>query len=276
VRLATLRLDNGTRAARVEGDHAVLLAAADVGAVLADPDWPTAAAAAGEAVGLDGVTYAPLVPRPSKIVCVGLNYRSHIEEMGRSLPSAPTLFAKFAECLIGARDPLALPSVSEQVDWEVELAVVVGRPLRRATPREARDAIAGYSVLNDVSMRDWQNRTLQWLSGKTFEATTPVGPWLTTPDEVDHADDLEVRCEVDGEVMQVSRTSDLVFPPAELLAYISQIITLQPGDLLATGTPGGVGSARDPKVFLRPGQTLRTAIEGLGECVNLCVKEEPA
>jgi len=153
---------------------------------------------------------------------------------------------------------------------------VVGRPLHRATAHEARDAIAGYSVLNDVSMRDWQNRTLQWLSGKTFEATTPVGPWLTTPDEVDHADDLEVRCEVDGEVMQASRTSDLVFPPAELLAYISQIVTLQPGDLLATGTPGGVGSARDPKVFLRPGQTLRTAIEGLGECVNLCVKEDAA
>jgi acylpyruvate hydrolase len=276
VRLATLRLDNGTRAARVEGDHAVLLPAPDVGALLADPSWASTAASAGSSVALDGMTYAPLVPRPSKIICVGLNYRSHIEEMGRSLPSAPTLFAKFAECLIGARDPLALPSISDQVDWEVELAVVVGRPLRRATAGEARDAIAGYSVLNDVSMRDWQNRTLQWLSGKTFEATTPVGPWLTTPDEVDHAADLEVRCEVDGEVMQVSRTSDLVFPPGELLAYISQIITLQPGDLLATGTPGGVGSARDPKVFLRPGQTMRTAIEGLGECVNLCVTEEPA
>lgn len=275
MRLATLRLEGGTRAARVLGDHAVLLQAPDVGTLLADPAWrDSARPPAKEAVPLDQAVFAPLVPRPSKIVCVGLNYRAHIEEMGREMPSAPTLFAKFAESLIGARDPLVLPAVSNEVDWEVELAVVVGRPLRRATAAESRTAIAGYTVLNDVSMRDWQSRTLQWLQGKTFEATTPVGPWLTTPDEVDDAADLELRCEVDGEVMQASRTSDLLFPPAEVLAYISQIITLRPGDIIATGTPSGVGSGRNPKVFLRPGQTMRTVIEGLGECVNECVKEE--
>jgi acylpyruvate hydrolase len=275
MRLATLRIDGGTRAARVLGDHAVFLPAADVGALLADPGWrELARPTVEEAVPLHEVAYAPLVPRPSKIICVGLNYRAHIEEMGRTLPTAPTLFAKFAESLIGAYDPLVLPAVSDQVDWEVELGVVVGQPVRRATVEAARDAIAGYTVLNDVSMRDWQNRTVEWLQGKTFEATTPVGPWLTTPDEVDHATDLELRCEVDGVVMQASRTSDLLFKPAELVAYISQIITLQPGDLIATGTPSGVGSGRDPKVFLQPGQTMRTVIEGLGECANVCLKEE--
>lgn len=273
MRLATIRIDGATRAARVTGDHAELLPAPDVGALLADPRWPTTP---GERrLPLDAVDYAPLVPHPSQIFCVGLNYRGHILEMGRELPAAPTLFAKFPAGLIGARDPLVLPSVSDRVDWEVELAVVVGRPIRRATPAEADAAIAGYTVLNDVSMRDWQTQTTQWLPGKAFEGTTPVGPWLTTPDEVGNAADLEVRCEVDGVVMQRARTSDLLFGPAETLAYISQFTTLRPGDLVATGTPAGVGNARDPKVFLQPGQVVRTAIEGLGECVNECVKEQP-
>jgi acylpyruvate hydrolase len=124
-------------------------------------------------------------------------------------------------------------------------------------------------------MRDWQWRSTQWLAGKAFDATTPVGPWLVTPDEVDHAADLALRCEVDGQVMQSSRTSDLLFTPADLVAYISQFTTLHPGDLIATGTPGGVGAARSPKVFLQPGQVLRTVIEGIGECVNRCVAEQP-
>jgi acylpyruvate hydrolase len=220
------------------------------------------------------VDFAPVVPSPSKIFCVGLNYRGHILEMGRELPAVPTLFAKFAASLIGPRDRLVLPAVSDQVDWEAELAVVVGRPIRRATATEAAAGIAGYTVLNDVSMRDWQWRTSEWLQGKTFEASTPVGPWLTTPDEVGDAADLEVRCEVDGVVMQRARTSDLLFGPADVLAYVSQFITLAPGDIVATGTPAGVGAGRDPKVFLQPGQVLRTVVEGLGECVNECVKEE--
>jgi acylpyruvate hydrolase len=272
MRLATIRVDGGTRAARLDGDHLTLLAAPDVGALLADPSWRDAGGSAR--LPLDTVDFAPVVPRPSKILCVGLNYRGHILEMGRELPAVPTLFAKFASSLIGARDPLALPAVSDQVDWEVELAVVVGRPIRRTTATQARAAIAGYTVLNDVSMRDWQWRTSEWLQGKTFEASTPVGPWLTTPDEVGDAADLEVRCEVDGVVMQRARTSDLLFGPADVLAYVSQFITLEPGDLVATGTPAGVGAGRDPKVFLRPGQVLRTVVEGLGECVNECVKEE--
>jgi len=152
--------------------------------------------------------------------------------------------------------------------------VIIGRPVHRATAQEAAAAIAGYTVVNDVSMRDWQSRTLQWLQGKAFEHTTPAGPYLVTPDEVGNAADLEVRCEVDGKVMQQSRTSDLLFGPADIAAYASQVITLNPGDLIATGTPGGVGNARKPPVYLRPGNVLRTWIEGLGECVNQCVAEK--
>ncbi|MQA16336.1 MAG: 2-hydroxyhepta-2,4-diene-1,7-dioate isomerase [Pseudonocardiaceae bacterium] len=271
MKLATIRLDGRHAAVRVDGDEAVEVGAADVGELLADPSWRDRPD--GSRHPLAGVDYAPVVPRPSKIFCVGLNYRDHILEMGRELPTHPTLFAKFADALLGPADDLVLPSVSEQVDWEVELGVVIGAPLRRASAAQARDAIAGYTVVNDISMRDWQWRTAQWLAGKTFEASTPVGPWLVTPDEVDHAADLEVRCEVDGVVMQRDRTSELVASPADVAAYISQIVALRPGDLIATGTPGGVGAGRDPKVFLAPGQTVRTSVEGLGECVNHCVKD---
>jgi acylpyruvate hydrolase len=251
----------------------VPLDAADVGEVLAAGGLgrPRAGAAPVPAAEAD---FAPVVPRPGKIICVGLNYRAHILETGRDLPQYPTLFAKFADTLTGARDDLVLPSVSEKVDWEVELGVIIGRPVYRATTAEAEAAIAGYTVVNDVSMRDWQRRTPQWLQGKMFERSTPAGPYLVTADEVGSAPDLEVRCEVDGAVMQQSRTSDLLFGAAEIVAYASQAVTLRPGDLIATGTPGGVGNARKPPVYLQPGNVLRTWIEGLGECVNLCVAEK--
>jgi acylpyruvate hydrolase len=273
MRLATIRTEYGTTAARLDGDVLVPLEAGDVGELLAasiegrpsDGEAPVLAAQAD---------FAPVVPRPGKIICVGLNYRSHILETGRQLPDYPTLFAKFADTLLGARDDLLLPSVSERVDWEAELGVVIGRPVHRATPAEAAAAIAGYTVVNDVSMRDWQRRTMQWLAGKAFERSTPAGPYLVTPDEVGDAADLEVRCEVDGVIMQQSRTSDLLFSPADIAAYASQIVTLQPGDLIVTGTPSGVGDARKPPVYLQPGNVLRTWIEGLGECVNRCVAEK--
>ena len=275
MRFATIRTPDGTTAARLDGDVLVPLAAADVGALLADGGGPAAAERAGAApVPASEARFATLIPQPSKVLCVGLNYRSHILETGRDLPEYPTLFAKFAQTLLGAHDDLVLPSVSGRVDWEVELGVVIGRPIYRATRDEAAAAIAGYTVTNDVSMRDWQRRTLQWLQGKMFERSTPVGPYLVTGDEVGDAADLEVRCEVDGAVMQQSRTSDLLFGPAEIAAYASQAITLLPGDLLLTGTPGGVGDARKPPVYLQPGQTLRTVVEGLGECVNRCVPDK--
>jgi len=273
MRLATIRTEYGTTAARLDGDVLVPLEAADVGELLAAGGGgrPREGAAPVPAAGAD---FAPVVPRPGKIICVGLNYRAHILETGRELPEYPTLFAKFADTLTGARDDLVLPSVSEKVDWEVELGVIIGRPVYRASADEAEAGIAGYTVVNDVSMRDWQRRTLQWLQGKMFERSTPAGPSLVTADEVGTAPDLEVRCEVDDVVMQQSRTSDLLFGAAEIVAYASQAVTLRPGDLIATGTPGGVGNARKPPVYLRPGNVLRTWIEGLGECVNKCVAEK--
>jgi acylpyruvate hydrolase len=273
MRLVTIRTANGTRAGRVDGGRVVELDAPDVGALLARPDWAEFAGADGGAASqaVDDADLAPVVPWPSKIICLGLNYASHIKEMGHELPRYPTLFAKFPGTLIGARDAIQLPRVSEQVDWEVELGLVIGRRARNVSVEEAPAAIAGYTVVNDVSVRDYQRRTSQFLSGKIFERTTPVGPAVVTLDELpDGGADLVVRCEVDGELMQESRTSDLLFGPAEIISYVSEIITLEPGDLIATGTPAGVGAARTPPVWLRAGQVVRTVVEGVGECVNRC------
>lgn len=276
MRLATVRRAGTTSAARLDGDDLVLLPFTDVAALLAEPDWQEAAAAAGgDRLALPGADLAPPV-RPAKVVCVGLNYRSHIQEMGRPVPDHPTLFIKFADTLTGPYDDLVIPEVSAEVDWEVELGVVVGRPVRNVDEAGAAAGIAGYTVVNDISMRDWQWRTMQWDQGKNFEGSTPVGPFVVTGDELGDpgatgAVDLEVTCRVDGETMQSGRTSDLLFKPAAIVAYVSQFTTLRPGDLITTGTPGGVGAGRDPKVFLASGQVLETAIEGIGACRNLMV-----
>jgi len=273
MRLATVRTVSGLEAVRIDGADAIEIGAPDVGALLSEPDWQARARDAdGTVHGTRSLDYAPLVPRPDKIICVGLNYRSHIEEMGHDLPDHPTLFAKYACALVGANDDIVLPSVSTQVDWEAELAVVIGAPARHVAPDAAEAAIAGFSVVNDVSMRDWQNRTSEWLQGKTFESSTPLGPTLVTSDDVD-ASALEVVCEVDGEQMQKGITSDLVFDPVTLVSYISQIFTLVPGDVIATGTPAGVGHARTPARYLDDGSLVVTQIEGIGECRNHCRAE---
>ncbi|GAA3767638.1 fumarylacetoacetate hydrolase family protein [Streptomyces phyllanthi] len=278
MRLSTVRVADGrqTAAARQEGDELVLLPHSDVGALLATgEDWQERAAAAdGERLPLAGASLAPLVPHPNKIVCLGLNYATHIREMGRPTPTHPTLFAKYDGSLIGAHDQIHMPPVSDDLDWEAELAVVVGRPGRHVPREKALAHVAGYTVANDVTVRDWQHRTREFLSGKTFEATTPVGPVLVTPDELPPgASGLDISCSVDGHTMQKSNTADLLFDVADTIAYISTVITLLPGDLILTGTPGGVGAGRDPKVFLRPGQELVTAVEGIGELRNTVVKD---
>jgi acylpyruvate hydrolase len=273
MRLVTVRMNDGTRAGRLDGDRIELLPYPDVGTLLEQTDWGEVVEQnRGEEIAAADADLAPVVPKPNKIICLGLNYRAHIEEMGRELPTHPTLFAKYAVSLIGARDPIVLPPESQAVDWEVELAFVIGRTVRRASGPAAGDAIAGFTVLNDVSMRDWQFRTMQFLQGKTWDRSTPVGPVLVTADELPGgaAPDLALRCEVDGEIVQEGRTSDLLFGPEELVEYISTIVTLEPGDLIATGTPGGVGFGRTPPVFLKPGQVVRTSIEGIGELVNRC------
>jgi acylpyruvate hydrolase len=276
VRLATIRDGGRTLAVRIDGDEAVELDEADVGSVLRRDAWRDwAAGVAGPRRPVAGLDYAPLVPNPDKIICVGLNYRSHILEMGRELPEHPTLFAKYRGALIGSRDDVLLPAVSDSVDWEVELAAIIGARARHASVEEAGAAIAGYSVLNDVSARDFQMRTLQWLQGKTFEHSTPLGPHLVTADE-SPGPEREIVCEVNGELMQKSDTADLVFDPAALVSYISQILTLEPGDVIATGTPGGVGVARTPPRFLADGDVVVTRIAGVGECRNTCRKERLA
>lgn len=271
MKLATLRTSGGTRAVRIDGNDYTDLGYDDFGQLLAEPDWRSRAeTAAGTVRPVEQPEFAPLVPDPGKIFCVGLNYRPHILEMGRDLPEYPTLFAKFADSLIGATDPIALPAESEQVDWEAELAVIVGTAVRRADADQAAAAIAGFSVLNDVTTRDWQYRTKQWLQGKTFEATTPLGPVLTTPEELDGglAPAVSISATVDGEIMQKANTADLVFGPVELVRYISTITTLRPGDVIATGTPGGVGHARTPARYLTDGSRLVTEIGGIGRTDN--------
>ncbi|GAA3726557.1 acylpyruvate hydrolase [Spinactinospora alkalitolerans] len=272
MKLATIRTSGGTRAVRVDDDGLTDLGFADVGALLAAEDWRSlAASATGPAHPVDQAGHAPVVPRPGKVLCVGLNYRNHILEMGRDLPEHPTLFAKFAEALIGANDDIDLAPESDAVDWEAELAVVVGGTVRRADERQAADAIAGFTVMNDVTMRDWQFRTKEWLQGKTFEATTPLGPVVVTPDELPGGvrPALELSASVNGEEVQKAGTSDLVFDPVALVRYASTVMTLRPGDVIATGTPGGVGHARRPARYLTDGATLVTEIEGIGRLENV-------
>jgi acylpyruvate hydrolase len=274
MRLTTINLGSVTRAARLDDEQLLPLRAPDVGALLALPDRQAALEDVdGPPVTLAQADFALLVPHPAKVLCVGLNYASHILETGNELPKYPTIFNKFADTLLGAHDDLVLPSISNKVDWEVELGVVIGAPLQRGSVKEAEAAIAGYAVFNDISMRDWQLRTTQLLQGKVFPRTTPVGDFLVTPDEVDHGSDLWLRTEVNGVVMQEGRTSDLVFGPVEVAAYVSQFTPLGPGDLLLTGTPAGIGFSRNPPIFLSPGDVVRVEVEGLGECRNRCLAE---
>ncbi|NYI47774.1 acylpyruvate hydrolase [Nocardioides aromaticivorans] len=273
MKLTTLRTISGTVAARVDGDKAVELAGfTDVGDLLRRGDLSAAAEASGAEHDLATADLAPVVASPGKIVCVGLNYRNHILEMGRELPEYPTLFTKFPEALIGPRDEIQIPPESDKIDWEGELVVVVGKTVRRADAEQAKAAIAGYTVMNDITMRDYQYRTPQWFQGKAWESSTPVGPVLVTPDELPA--DAELVTRLDGEEMQRTRIDDLVFDAVALVRYISTIFTLNPGDIIATGTPGGVGHARKPGRYITAGQTVSVSIDGIGELVNLAVAEK--
>ncbi|MEV6013707.1 fumarylacetoacetate hydrolase family protein [Streptomyces sp. NPDC051976] len=278
MKLATIRVQNGTRAVKLAGDVLLDLGAPDLGAFLTDARWASLAASAdsGDApvYAAADVNFAPLVPAPSKVVCVGLNYRTHIQEMGRDFPEYPTLFAKFADCLIGANDEIVRPDETDRLDWEAELAIVVGRTVRRPSTAEAEAAIAGFTILNDITARDWQFRTREWLQGKIWDSSTPVGPYLVTPDELpgEVRPTLNVTLTVDGEVMQSDTTADLCFDPVALIEYVSTIVRLNPGDIIATGTPGGVGHAQKPERYLVGGETVVVEIDGLGRLENRIVK----
>ncbi len=273
MKLATLRTDSGGTCAAVQRSETWQgLDVVDVGALLASPSYREILdAPTGE---MSAVEFAPVVLAPRKVLCCGHNYRAHIEEMGRETPHYPTLFAKFADTLLGAGDRIALPPSVTKLDWEAELAVVVGSTLRRSSREEAAAAIAGYTVANDISARDWQNRTPQWLQGKAFDATTPIGPIMVTPDEFDPRDGAKITCSVNGELQQSGSTDDLVFEAADLLAYISEFTVLRAGDIVLTGTPSGVGAAASPPRFLKPGDTVETAIEGIGVLHNIIGEDQ--
>jgi acylpyruvate hydrolase len=277
MRLASIDSEPGTFAAALStaGAHPVLDPTGkrfrDVGALLASPgNWRESAEAA---LARDPETFEdddlrrPIL-NPGAVIAVGLNYASHIREMGRELPRAPTLFSMLPRALTDPYAPIELPAAaSERVDYEGELGVVIGAGGRDLSPEQAVDAVAGVLVINDVTMRDYQRRSLQWFAGKTWERSTPVGPWLTTLDDAD-LDNAVLDVTVDGERRQYARIDDLVFGLEQLVADISAIVALRPGDIIATGTPGGVADAMDPPRYLRAGQTCEVSITGLGTLRN--------
>jgi acylpyruvate hydrolase len=274
-RFASCFLGGRRFAALVEGDAVRPLRGIDeLGAatpadVLADP--PLAA----ETVALADVELRPVVPRPGKIVCVGLNYRAHVEEGVFEMPDYPALFPKYADALVGAGQPVLVPPESEAVDYEAELAFVVGRTVRRARGDEGLAAIAGYTLANDVTMRDYQYRTHQWLQGKTWASSTPLGPFLVTPDEVGDPHSLDISLMLNGETMQSANTSAFIFDIPALVATISEFMPLHPGDVVLTGTPAGVGYRRDPKVLLRDGDRMVVEVERVGRLESPVAAEAP-
>jgi len=229
-----------------------------------------AAQEAGSTQRLDAASVRLLapVPRPGKIICIGLNYRDHAAETGQAVPDYPTVFAKYANVVVGPGEAIVLPKVTEEIDYEAELAVVIGRRAKDVPEAEALRYVAGYTPFNDVSARDYQRRTSQWTVGKTFDTFGPMGPALVTADEIGDPHTLDIQLSIGGEVLQSSNTRHLIFRVEELIAYLSAVMTLEPGDVISTGTPSGVGAARSPKRWLRAGERVRVEIDRLGALEN--------
>jgi 2-keto-4-pentenoate hydratase/2-oxohepta-3-ene-1,7-dioic acid hydratase in catechol pathway len=218
----------------------------------------------GDEFALADVELAPPVPDPDKIICIGLNYRSHAEEAGIEPPSVPTFFAKFRNALVPTSAAVPLPAASKKVDYEAEVAFVVGRRCSNVAEGDALDYIAGYTLLNDLSARDLQFATPQWMPGKVFDGSAPCGPALVTPDEAGPHDQIEIELTLNGETMQSASTADLIFSVPALLAHLSELMTLEPGDIVSTGTPSGVGSVRTPRVWLKAGDEIVISSPTLG------------
>lgn len=210
---------------------------------------------------------APL-HQPEKIICVGHNYREHILEMGREIPEYPVVFAKFANTIIGPEDDIPFYPISEQLDYEAEFVFVVGKEAKNVKEEDALDYVAGYSIANDVTYRDIQRRTLEWLQGKSVDGSAPIGPWIVTSDELQDPSGLAVTLKVNGEVRQQTNTENLVFTVPKLVAFLSNLMTLKPGDIILTGTPGGVGVAMDPPRFLTEGDVVTIDIDQVGTLEN--------
>lgn len=223
-----------------------------------------AGAGGGEPMPLDSIELRPPVPDPEKLICIGLNYAKHAAEGGIDPPPVPAIFAKFHNALVADGAEVTLPAASEKVDYEAEVAFVLGRRCKEIEPEQALEAIAGYTLLNDLSARDLQFATPQWMPGKVFDGSAPCGPALVTPDEAGAHDAIEIKLELNGEVMQQDSTSDLIFSVPELVSHLSRWMTLEPGDIVSTGTPSGVGGARTPRVWLKPGDEIVISSPSLG------------
>jgi 2-keto-4-pentenoate hydratase/2-oxohepta-3-ene-1,7-dioic acid hydratase in catechol pathway len=273
MRLVTYRSERGARAGILVGDVIVDAGdaygkdAATVRELLA-ARWPlgeSEPAPAPAVAGVGDVELLPPVPDPDKIICIGLNYRSHVEEQDGEAPEQPTFFAKFPNALAPAGATVTLPAASEKVDYEAEVAFVIGRRCKEVDPAEALDAVAGYMLFNDLSARDLQFATPQWMPGKVFDGSAPCGPALVTPDEAGPPDEISFTLDVNGDRRQGGSTSDLIFSVPDLVARLSRWMTLEPGDVIATGTPAGVGSLRKPRVWLEDGDEIVISSPTLGE-----------
>jgi acylpyruvate hydrolase len=273
VRFASCSLGDRLFAGLVDGDVVrPLRDVAELGAgtpaeLLADPPL------SDERVPLADVKLRPVVPRPGKVVCMGLNYRAHVNEGVYDEPDYPVLFSKFRETLVAAGDPIVAPPESSAVDYEAELAFVIGHHVRRVSGAAALDAVGGYTIANDVTMRDYQYRSHQWLPGKNWAASTPLGPFLVTPDEVGDPHSLDISLELNGRRMQSGNTGHFIFDIPAIVAAISEFVPLAPGDVVLTGTPSGVGYRREPKVLLRDGDRVVVEIERIGRLENPVVAE---
>jgi len=279
MRLARVKKDGKIGLAAKSGEAVTIAYGADVADLDAHIAVGTLAeagakAAAGEAVDEASLTFLAPVVHPSKIVCLGLNYRDHAEESGLGIPEFPVLFARFPSSLMGHGAPIILPKVSSQLDWEAELAVVLSKGGKNIAEADALNHVAGYSVFNDASIRDYQLRTPQWTAGKNFDDTGAFGPWLVTPEELPAgAAGLKIECRVNGNVMQSSNTGNLIFTVANTIHLLSTFMTLEAGDVLVMGTPGGVGVARNPQVWMKAGDVCEVEIEGVGLLCNPVVAE---
>lgn len=227
----------------------------------------------GQRIALSEVSLLAPIPRPGKFLGIGLNYADHIGETGRERPEHPMFFTKQSSCVIGPEQAIHCPAVSEKVDYEGELGVVIGKRCKNVPQEQAHQVIAGYTICNDVTVRDWQHRSPTWTLGKSFDTHGPMGPWLVTADEIADPHNLSLKTWVDDELRQNANTGDMLFNCYEMIAYLSQAMTLEPGDVISTGTPAGVGVKMKPRGYLQPGQTVKIAIEGIGELINPVIAE---
>jgi 2-keto-4-pentenoate hydratase/2-oxohepta-3-ene-1,7-dioic acid hydratase in catechol pathway len=270
MRFATLKIDGNEKWGVVDGDEIALV-----------DKWPTLldAIAAGaladirpapgaRRVAVKSAEWLPVITRPGKVLCIGLNYENHRKETGRAVVENPTIFTRFADSQTSHRSAIVLPPESDKLDYEGELAVVIGRGGRRIAAADALDHVAGYSCYNDGSIRDWQAHSIQFIPGKNWPETGSFGPWLVTPDEFGPLGPQRLQTRLNGEVMQDATLADMIFPVTRLIEYVSTFTPLSPGDVIVSGTPGGVGAKRDPQVFMKEGDTVEVEIDGIGTLVN--------